>query len=163
MELVPFPPYLKTLLFIMGEFIRFKLHEQEGKLDPGVILSIDLDEWIRFRICPRSMMQPPVPSPQHPANPSYAQNMELQSFLKAIKRDKTQYPELKDDRQFDNWHRSFIAIARSHRIEDVLNPDYKSTGDHKQELFNEKQKFLYTVFDACLKTDMGKTLVLELF
>jgi hypothetical protein len=38
-------------------------------------------------------------------------SQELQTFIRSIKKDRTQYKVLKDDKQFDNWQRSFLAVA----------------------------------------------------
>ena len=48
-----------------------------------------------------------------------------EDFKKSIKRDKTYYFVLKDDKQWDNWRRVTVAIARSHNCEDVFDPNYK--------------------------------------
>jgi hypothetical protein len=85
--------------------------------------------------------------------------IELQSFLKGVKRDKSQYVEIKDERHFDNWQRSFLAMTRAHHIEEVFDHDYIPSTVKEKLLFDEKQKFAYTVLDSVLKTDMGKMLV----
>jgi hypothetical protein len=83
---------------------------------------------------------------------------ELQNFIRGVKGDKWQCSEIKDERHFDNWERSFLATARSHHIEEVFNPGY-TPRSKDAPLFEEKLNFAYTVVDATLKTNMGKSLV----
>ena len=52
-----------------------------------------------------------------------------------------------------------MATARSHSCEEVFNLKYKPKTTEERDLFIEKQKFIYSVFDECLLTDMGKALV----
>ena len=48
-----------------------------------------------------------------------------EEFKRGIKRDKTHYISLKENKQWDDWHRSPLATARSHGCEEVFNPKYK--------------------------------------
>ena len=82
-----------------------------------------------------------------------------EDFKRSIKRDKTHYTVLKEDKQWDNWRRTTTATARSHDCDDVFDPKYKPKTPEERELFNEKQKFIYSVFNDCLQTDTGKSLV----
>ena len=82
-----------------------------------------------------------------------------EEFKKGIKREKDHYTTLKEDKQWDSWRRTTLATARSHACEQVFDPDYKPTTTEDKDLFDEKQKFIYSVFDDCLKTDVGKSLV----
>jgi hypothetical protein len=86
---------------------------------------------------------------------------ELQNFIRSIKKDRSQYEVIKDDRQFDNWQRSFLAVARTHKLEEIFDENYTPDGNKPEEfqLWQEKQRFVYSVFDLTLKTDYGKTLV----
>ena len=67
--------------------------------------------------------------------------IELMGFKKGIKREIAAYASLKDERYFDD-------------------PNYTPGSEpEKQELFEAKQTFLFSVFNAYLQTDMGKTIV----
>ena len=66
---------------------------------------------------------------------------------------------MKENKQWDDWRRSTLATARSHCCEEVFNSKYKPKTTEERDLFIEKQKFIYSVFDECLLTDMGKALV----
>ena len=80
------------------------------------------------------------------------------SFRKGIEREETAYPTLKDERYFDSFSRSLYITAKSHECEDVLDPDYTPSNSEK-ELFEAKQVFMFSVLDKHLLTDMGKTIV----
>ena len=85
-------------------------------------------------------------------------NQKLISFKKGIKREKTAYPTLKDERYFDGFSRSLYITAKSHECEQVLDPDFTPSYAEK-DLFEVKQIFMFSVFDKHLLTDMGKTIV----
>ena len=51
-------------------------------------------------------------------------------------------------------------MAKSHECNEVLDPTYKPVSEPEQkELFEAKQTFRFSVFNANLQTDMGKTIV----
>jgi hypothetical protein len=85
-------------------------------------------------------------------------NNDVKDFAKGIKRDRTQYEILKDERQFETWYLGFIIMARSHDILDVFDDTYVPTADDKA-LFEKKQYYAYTVLHHTLKIDMGKIMV----
>ena len=127
------------------------------------ICAITRKQWLEYRIMfgktakPAAMPTMHAPAPTTPS-PTSVDN-ELQNFYRGVKRDKTQYPVLKDERKYDNWERSFLATARWHRIEHVFDRDYSPTDPKEQTLFDEQKKFAYSVLDATLLTDKGKSLV----
>ena len=50
--------------------------------------------------------------------------------------------------------------ARAHDCEKILQPTFRPRGDADSlELFRLKNDFLYSVFNKCLLSDMGKTIV----
>ena len=84
----------------------------------------------------------------------------LMGFKKAIKREIAAYPSLKDERYFDGFKRSLLIVAKSHECNEVLEPTYTPGSEpEEQELFEAKQTFMFSVFNANLQTDMGKTIV----
>ena len=87
----------------------------------------------------------------------------LVEFQKGIKRNKADYTVLKDDKQWDKWRRASLATARSHACEEILDPDFEvdETDPQAVAVFREKQKFMYSVFEEKLQTDMGRHLVRE--
>ena len=58
------------------------------------------------------------------------------------------------------FKRNHLVIATTHGCEVILNGDYKpENNDDSQELFKQKQYFMYSVFNKVLQSDMGKTIV----
>ena len=158
------PLYQRQLLRIVGDFVRHLRVENNNRLNNDVLLAATKDDWDEFRITSRDVRKSIDANVlKKQTNTKYGRNNvtnnELSNFIKGIKRDKTQYNEFKDERNFENWKRSFLATARSHRIDDVFNSQYLPTSFEDMEVFEEKQKFAFSVLDATLKSDMGKSLV----
>ena len=86
--------------------------------------------------------------------------LELMGFKKGIKREIAVYPSLQDERYFDGFKRSLFIVAKSHECNEVLDPTYTPVSEpEQQEIFEAKQTFMLSVFNANLQTDMGKTIV----
>ena len=83
-----------------------------------------------------------------------AQNKDADHFRKSIKWDKSQ-SVFKEDKKWDKWQRSTIAMARSHNCEHIFDPLYSPGTAEEKEIFQEKQKFSYSVLEEKLQTDMG--------
>ena len=47
-----------------------------------------------------------------------------QEFRRGIKRDKSHYEDLKDDKYFNSWNRGFVATARMHHTYFILDEKY---------------------------------------
>ena len=82
-----------------------------------------------------------------------------QEFRKSVKRDKSHYSDLKDDKHFNSWNRGFVATAHMHHTHLVLDPSYVPKTIEESAVFAEMQTFMYAVFEEHLKTDTGKSLV----
>ena len=86
--------------------------------------------------------------------------IEQMGIKKGIKREIVAYPSLKDERYFDGFKRSHFMVAKTHECNEVLEPTYTPGSEHEeQEIFDAKQTFMFSVFNANLQTDMGKTIV----
>ena len=86
--------------------------------------------------------------------------LELIGFKTGIKREIAAYTSLKDERYFDGFKRSLFIVAKSHECNEVLHPTYTPGSEpEQQELLEAKQTFMFSVFNANLQTDMGKTIV----
>ena len=86
--------------------------------------------------------------------------IELMGFKKGIKRETAAYPSLKDERHFDGFKRSLFIVAKIQECSEVLDPNYTPGSEpEEKELFAAKQTFMFSVFNANLRTDMGKTIV----
>ena len=100
----------------------------------------------------------PIPS-SRPTEYSPAA-IELMGFEKGTKREIAAYPTLKDERYFDGFKRSLLIVAKTHECNEVLDPIYTPGSEpEEQELFEAKETFMFSVFNANLQTDMGKTIV----
>ena len=51
---------------------------------------------------------------------------------------------------------TLIEIARAQDVGEVLDSAYSLSTLEEEELFDEKQKFVYSIFDRVLKSDKGK-------
>lgn len=85
--------------------------------------------------------------------------MTVQEFCRGVKRDKTHYEDLKDDKYFNSWNRGFVATAHMHHTHLVLDENYIPKNDVEIAVFKEIQTFMYAVLEDHLKTDKGKSLV----
>jgi len=65
---------------------------------------------------------------------------------------------LKDNKQWDSWHRLTLAQARAQDVTEILNLNYLPLPS-QDSLFKAKQKYLYAIFERILQTDKGKSLV----
>lgn len=83
------------------------------------------------------------------------------SFKKGIKRDASLFKSFKDDKYWDTWRRHTLAQARAQDVADVLNESYVPVGTEEADLFEEKQKYMHSMFDTVLLTDKGKAIVRE--
>ena len=107
---------------------------------------------------PEPVPSGPIPS-SRPTGYSPAA-IELMGFKMGIKREIAAYPSLKDERYFDGFKRSLFIVAKTHECNEVLDPNYTpGSAPEEQELFEAKQTFMFSVFNANLQADMGKTIV----
>ena len=109
-------------------------------------------------IGPEPVISGPIPS-SRPTGYSPAA-IELMGFKKGIKREIAAYHSLKDERYFDGFKRSLFIVAKTHKCSEVLDPNYTPGSEpEEKKLFEAKQTFMFSVFNANLQTDMGKTIV----
>ena len=93
-----------------------------------------------------------------PSTPSFSS--QLLNFKRGIKRDISAYSTLKDEKYYESSKRSMLVTARAHDCEEILQPTFRPKGDADSlELFSLKNDFMYSVFNKCLLSDMGKTIV----
>jgi hypothetical protein len=83
----------------------------------------------------------------------------LSKFKKGIKHDPASFTVLKDNKQWDSVHQTLKAQTSYQDVDDVLNPNYLPKSAEETELFNKKQKYMYSVFKRILQTDEGKVIV----
>jgi hypothetical protein len=82
-----------------------------------------------------------------------------QQFRRGVKRDKTHYETLKDDKHFNSWNCGFVATAHMHHTHLVLDEGYCPLNDIDVAVFKKMQTFMYAVLQTHLQTDKGKSLV----
>ena len=93
-----------------------------------------------------------------PSTPSCSS--QLLDFKRGIKRDISAYPTLKDEKYYESFKRSVLVTARAHDWEEILQPTFRPREDADSlELFRLNNDFMYSVFNKCLLSDMGKTIV----
>jgi hypothetical protein len=80
-------------------------------------------------------------------------------FRKGVRRDKSHYTDIKDDKYFTTWNRGFVATAHMHHTHQVLDEVYVPRSETEVYVFKEQQTFMYAVLEEHLKTDKGKSLV----
>jgi hypothetical protein len=71
------------------------------------------------------------------------------------------FPTLIQDKQWDIWQRSIFAQARAQDLIEVLTASYVAVIPADRSLFEEKQKYMYAVFERTLLSNKGKALVCE--
>ena len=85
---------------------------------------------------------------------------QLLAFKKSIIREVSQYTILKDEKYFEAFKRNLLVTVTTHDCEEILEGDYIPGYDNdSQELFQQKQYFMYSVFNKVLQSDWGKTIV----
>ena len=107
---------------------------------------------------PEPVPSGPISSTRPTGNSTAA--IELMGFKKGVKREIAAYPSLKDERYFDGFKRSLFIVAKSHECHEVLDSTFTPGSEPEQkELFEVKQTFMFSIFNANLQTDMAKTIV----
>ena len=98
-------------------------------------------------------------APSHAGTSISSNHSLLYEFRKGNKRSKDDYKELKYDSLFDTWFRGFKITAKSHSLDNVLDPLYIAAGAEEEELFQEQNKFLYSVLSDKCKTSKSIQIV----
>ena len=88
----------------------------------------------------------------------FDEELTVQEFRK-MRRNKSDYHDLKDDKHFNSWNRGFVATAFTHHTNLVLDESHVPRTPKEVILFRDMQTFMYAVFEEHLKTDKGKSLV----
>ena len=146
-------------LVVYIQYARTKYHLNGGALTPEQWLTLDYHDFDDYRVSPAAGTSPSFSAPNIIRASTAKIPDPAADFRKSIRREKTQYKEFRDEKYWDNWQRSFIVTARSHGLEHILNHSYVPATPPEQALFEEEQKFAYSVLEDCLQTDIGKTLV----
>ena len=85
--------------------------------------------------------------------------IDLMGFKNGIKREIAAYPSLKDERYFNGFKRSLLIVAKTYECNEVLDPNYiPGSAPEEQELFDTKQTFMFSVFNANHQMTWGRPL-----
>ena len=126
----------------------------------------DYDEWrfsppeeeIQFQT-PSKLGSPTTPrsTVSSEASESY---ITLTNFKKGIMRDASAYLIFKNERYYNTFIRHFKATAKAQGLNSLMDPNFTpGSNEHKQQLFQEQQDFLYSVLISSLKTEFSEALV----
>jgi hypothetical protein len=80
-------------------------------------------------------------------------------FRRAIKKDPSLFPTLKDDKYHDTWHRSFNTQTTAQDFSEFLDQNYVPLSADDIALFTEKPKFVYALLESKVLTDRGKSII----
>jgi hypothetical protein len=123
----------------------------------------DLTQIYKFNSVDTIHTTPPSTTPSPLSAATTTSSLSSQSpvdlFKRGIKRDFNAFPTLKDKKHNDQWHHTFVNMARAQELSDVLNPQYVSQTTAAYDLFWGKQKFLYAVLEAKVETAKGKSII----
>ena len=114
--------------------------------------TITLDIFSAFR--KSKVTQRFIPTSNIPVTPTPA----TQTFRSSIKINIADYSKLKEDSQWRSYNRQLRATAANYDTLEILDLSYVPTLDI-DNLFQQKQKFMYNVFSQCLLTSKGKVCV----
>jgi hypothetical protein len=165
-----FYPVKKGDKMLLRCFLAYQLYleSESGDFDYKVITQSNFDN---FRISPayRSIIQRSdpttsssalaAPTTSTPASTHPSPFSPVDMFRRAIKKDPSLFPTLKDDKYHDVWHRSFKTQAVAQDVSDVLNETYVPKTADDIALFFEKQKYIYAVLESKVLTDRGKAII----
>ena len=143
----PLLPLQRGKRGLLRAYICFVRHlQQEDTFENFVSLSKDDFDLYRTTVYdPSCSLFPSPPVPVH-STPATGRGSLVDDFRKSIKRDKSHYVALREDKQWDSWKRSTLATARSHACEEIFDPLYTPVTSNNKDIFDEKQKFMYSVF-----------------
>jgi hypothetical protein len=128
--------------------------------------NVTLEEYNELRISPEyqsaraGLPNPNAARPGSQVVSSFAKVRDpLSDYRRGVRRDPNAFTALKEDKQWDSWQRGTIAQARAQDLSEMLDSNFVPPTAEATELFVEKQKFFYALFDKVLVTDKGKMLV----
>ena len=134
-------------------------------LEPANFLHTTFHQFMSWKLNEITTSSPSPPPSVTASDPRAAPSppscsSQLLNFKRGIKRDISAYPTLKDEKYYEFFKRSVLVTARAHDCEEILQPTFRSRHDADSlELFRLKNDFMYSVFNKCLLSDMGKTIV----
>jgi hypothetical protein len=132
-------------------------NQGSGVLDCVLVLKEDLDNWRLLRFKPNI----PLSHLHNVHGPLRTGPTPAETFECRIKKDKDQYPEFTNEKNWYNFRRDVEATAATHNTIEVLDfvytPNFADPDD--VALLASKNKWMYSVLSAKLKTDTGMEII----
>jgi len=85
-------------------------------------------------------------------------NSSVHEFTKGIKKDPSQYEVLNKDDHWQSWKAHLTALAATHGVLDVLQPNYTPPSG-EEAFFKARNDFVYSVFHSCLQSASTRKVV----
>ena len=82
----------------------------------------------------------------------------VDSFKKGSKQSVADYKILQKISQWTSWRQATVATGRDHGVAEIFDPTYIPDDDAAIALFDEQQKFMFSVFATTLKESSGASL-----
>ena len=82
----------------------------------------------------------------------------VDSFKKGSKRSIADYKICQKISQWTSWHQATVATGRDHGVAEIFDPTYIPDDDAAIALFQEQQKFMFSVFATTLKESSAASL-----
>ena len=87
------------------------------------------------------------------------QDAAIIAWDRGVKRSKDEYPVLKNEKDWDKFHRKLKLQAIYEGIGNQLNPDWKPSSSAKEVLDQKHRQCFFNVLEHILLTDHGKTIL----
>ena len=144
-------------LACLRQFIRYMDTKRDNSDDWSDIDNFDKTEFKAFRRTPQGREAVIASAPVT----SKDKEQVLKEWLKR-KRNPSDYEILNKDSQYPQWLIKFHATIQTHHVADVLDENFNpkniiDTSD--QQLWKEKQVFMWAVFTRVLQTNMGQYII----
>ena len=86
----------------------------------------------------------------------------VDQWNKGIKRDPSQFPALNADKEWDDFHRVFTAVASAQQVNHVLDPDYRpAAGTDEAARYELENTFMWSIvttkFNTAKATEIIRT------
>ena len=159
----PLEPLLLRLRAVKAYYYYLKQTHGTDQINWEDTTIVNSDNFDTFRITEYDPQGPTNPNSEIVNEKGVSKNNNFRSdnkslaaeFRKGVKRDKSAYTVLKDERNWDSWRRRTVATMHSHGCQNITNPLYKPTSVDETLLLREQNNFMYDVFATILQTMMG--------
>ena len=144
-------------LACLRQFIRYMDTKRDNSDNWSDIENFDKTEFKAFRRTPQGRQAVIASAPVT----SKDREQVLKEWLKR-KRNASDYEILNKDSQYPQWLIKFHATIQSHHVADVLDEKFnpkKIIDTSDQQIWKEKQVFMWAVFTRVLQTNMGQYII----